>query len=124
MATIYQNRQLHCLWAANLSKRSLAYAVIEAVVKAVNLPVTLKTRLGWDERLLNAPELARLGADIHVHAGEAVVKGVPELHGAPVMATDLRASASLAVPNPFVSCSCNPNGCCILVVIRKVFVPI
>jgi len=36
-----------------------ALSLIEAVVAAVDLPVTLKTRLGWDDNLLNAPELAR-----------------------------------------------------------------
>jgi nifR3 family TIM-barrel protein len=36
-----------------------ALSLIEAVVAAVDVPVTLKTRLGWDDRLLNAPELAR-----------------------------------------------------------------
>ncbi|WP_417526103.1 tRNA dihydrouridine synthase DusB [Marinovum sp.] len=36
-----------------------ALTLIEAVVQAVDLPVTLKTRLGWDDALLNAPELAR-----------------------------------------------------------------
>ncbi|MDD9739103.1 tRNA dihydrouridine synthase DusB [Marinovum sp. SP66] len=36
-----------------------ALTLIEAVVGAVDLPVTLKTRLGWDDNLLNAPELAR-----------------------------------------------------------------
>lgn len=36
-----------------------ALSLIEAVVHAVDLPVTLKTRLGWDDTLLNAPELAR-----------------------------------------------------------------
>ncbi|HWQ85772.1 UDP-N-acetylglucosamine 1-carboxyvinyltransferase [Brevundimonas sp.] len=51
----------------------------------------------FENRFMHAPELARLGADIHVHAGEAVVRGVPELHGAPVMATDLRASVSLVI---------------------------
>ena len=51
----------------------------------------------FENRFMHAPELARLGADIHVHAGEAVVRGVEELHGAPVMATDLRASMSLVI---------------------------
>ena len=51
----------------------------------------------FENRFMHAPELARLGADIHVHAGEAVVKGVPVLHGAQVMATDLRASVSLVI---------------------------
>jgi tRNA-dihydrouridine synthase B len=41
--------------------RDLAHALtlIEAVIKAVHLPVTLKMRLGWDDRTRNAPELAR-----------------------------------------------------------------
>jgi UDP-N-acetylglucosamine 1-carboxyvinyltransferase len=51
----------------------------------------------FENRFMHAPELARLGADIHVHAGEAVVKGVETLHGAQVMATDLRASVSLVI---------------------------
>ncbi|RZI99688.1 MAG: UDP-N-acetylglucosamine 1-carboxyvinyltransferase [Brevundimonas sp.] len=51
----------------------------------------------FENRFMHAPELARLGADIAVHAGEAVVRGVPVLHGAPVMATDLRASVSLVI---------------------------
>ncbi|HZV85243.1 MAG TPA: UDP-N-acetylglucosamine 1-carboxyvinyltransferase [Brevundimonas sp.] len=51
----------------------------------------------FENRFMHAPELARLGADISVHAGEAVVRGVPALRGAPVMATDLRASVSLVI---------------------------
>ena len=51
----------------------------------------------FENRFMHAPELGRLGADISVHAGEAVVRGVGTLHGAPVMATDLRASVSLVI---------------------------
>jgi len=51
----------------------------------------------FENRFMHAPELARLGADISVHAGSAVVTGVPVLHGAQVMATDLRASVSLVI---------------------------
>ena len=51
----------------------------------------------FENRFMHAPELMRLGADIHVQAGQAVVRGVPVLHGAPVMATDLRASVSLVI---------------------------
>ncbi|MBX9576699.1 MAG: UDP-N-acetylglucosamine 1-carboxyvinyltransferase [Caulobacteraceae bacterium] len=51
----------------------------------------------FENRFMHAPELGRLGADIHVHAGEAVVRGVDHLVGAPVMATDLRASVSLVI---------------------------
>jgi UDP-N-acetylglucosamine 1-carboxyvinyltransferase len=51
----------------------------------------------FENRFMHAPELGRLGADIHVQAGEAVVRGVETLHGAQVMATDLRASVSLVI---------------------------
>jgi tRNA-dihydrouridine synthase B len=44
----------------------LAARIIEATVKAVNVPVTLKTRMGWDDRSLNAPELARIAEDLGV----------------------------------------------------------
>ena len=49
----------------------------------------------FENRFMHCPELARMGADITVRGREAVVKGVPHYVGAPVMATDLRASASL-----------------------------
>lgn len=45
--------------SALLKDLDLALGLIEAVVRAVKVPVTLKTRLGWDDKLLNAPELAR-----------------------------------------------------------------
>ncbi|WP_395647923.1 UDP-N-acetylglucosamine 1-carboxyvinyltransferase [Terricaulis sp.] len=51
----------------------------------------------FENRFMHAPELARLGAQITVHGNEAVVTGVPKLVGAPVMATDLRASVSLVI---------------------------
>ena len=51
----------------------------------------------FENRFMHAPELARLGAEISVHAGEARVTGVEALHGAPVMATDLRASVCLVI---------------------------
>jgi UDP-N-acetylglucosamine 1-carboxyvinyltransferase len=49
----------------------------------------------FENRFMHAPELMRMGADIEVHGGTATVKGVERLKGAPVMATDLRASVSL-----------------------------
>lgn len=49
----------------------------------------------FENRFMHAPELIRMGADIEVHGGVATVKGVDRLKGAPVMATDLRASVSL-----------------------------
>ena len=51
----------------------------------------------FENRFMHAPELARLGADISVHGGEARVIGVDQLVGAQVMATDLRASVSLVI---------------------------
>jgi UDP-N-acetylglucosamine 1-carboxyvinyltransferase len=51
----------------------------------------------FENRFMHAPELRRLGADITVRGSEAVVRGVPQLRGAPVMATDLRASVSLVI---------------------------
>jgi tRNA-dihydrouridine synthase B len=45
---------------------TLAAAIIEATVKAVDLPVTLKMRMGWDHASLNAPELARIAEDLGV----------------------------------------------------------
>jgi tRNA-dihydrouridine synthase B len=44
----------------------LATKLIEATVKAVKVPVTLKTRMGWDHSSLNAPELARIAEDLGV----------------------------------------------------------
>jgi tRNA-dihydrouridine synthase B len=44
----------------------LAASLIEATVKAVEVPVTLKTRMGWDHASLNAPELARIAEDLGV----------------------------------------------------------
>ncbi|WP_439560034.1 UDP-N-acetylglucosamine 1-carboxyvinyltransferase [Roseinatronobacter sp.] len=49
----------------------------------------------FENRFMHAPELARMGARIDVHGGTARVTGVERLRGAPVMATDLRASVSL-----------------------------
>jgi UDP-N-acetylglucosamine 1-carboxyvinyltransferase len=49
----------------------------------------------FENRFMHAPELMRMGAEIDVHGGHATVKGVDRLKGAPVMATDLRASVSL-----------------------------
>jgi len=44
----------------------LAAAIIDATVKAVDVPVTLKMRMGWDHMSLNAPELARIAEDLGV----------------------------------------------------------
>ena len=49
----------------------------------------------FENRFMHASELARMGADIRIDGPHATVHGVPKLGGAPVMATDLRASVSL-----------------------------
>jgi UDP-N-acetylglucosamine 1-carboxyvinyltransferase len=51
----------------------------------------------FENRFMHVQELVRLGADIAIDGKTAVVKGVQKLMGAPVMATDLRASASLVI---------------------------
>ena len=51
----------------------------------------------FENRYMHVPELARMGADIQVKGRTAVVRGVDRLAGAPVMATDLRASMSLII---------------------------
>lgn len=53
------------------------------------------TEVIFENRFMHVPELCRMGADISVRGGTAMVRGVPKLFGAPVMATDLRASVSL-----------------------------
>ncbi|MFA5026892.1 MAG: UDP-N-acetylglucosamine 1-carboxyvinyltransferase [Candidatus Methylomirabilota bacterium] len=55
------------------------------------------TETVFENRLMHVNELLRLGADITTAGNTAMVQGVPALLGAPVMATDLRASASLVV---------------------------
>lgn len=51
----------------------------------------------FENRFMHVPELCRMGANITVHGSTALVRGVPQLKGAPVMATDLRASVSLVL---------------------------
>ena len=62
---------------------------------AVSEGTSVITETVFENRFMHVSELKRLGADIEVEGTLAVVKGVKRLFGAPVMATDLRASASL-----------------------------
>jgi UDP-N-acetylglucosamine 1-carboxyvinyltransferase len=55
------------------------------------------TETVFENRFMHVPELCRMGANINVHGASAMVRGVPELTGAQVMATDLRASVSLVL---------------------------
>ena len=57
----------------------------------------LVTETIFENRFMHVQELRRLGADIEVEGNTAVIRGVEELEGAMVMATDLRASASLVL---------------------------
>jgi UDP-N-acetylglucosamine 1-carboxyvinyltransferase len=58
---------------------------------------TVVTETIFENRMMHVQELVRLGADIGVEGNTAVVRGVPKLTGANVMATDLRASACLVI---------------------------
>ncbi|MDP3936023.1 MAG: UDP-N-acetylglucosamine 1-carboxyvinyltransferase, partial [Alphaproteobacteria bacterium] len=51
----------------------------------------------FENRFMHVPELNRMGANIAIQGNIAVVRGVPKLQGAPVMATDLRASVSMVL---------------------------
>ncbi|MBM3645958.1 MAG: UDP-N-acetylglucosamine 1-carboxyvinyltransferase [Alphaproteobacteria bacterium] len=55
------------------------------------------TETVFESRFMHVPELARMGANVTIHHESALVRGVPKLRGAEVMATDLRASVSLAI---------------------------
>jgi UDP-N-acetylglucosamine 1-carboxyvinyltransferase len=58
---------------------------------------SMLTETIFENRFMHVPELTRMGARINVHGASAIVRGMPRLSGAPVMATDLRASVSLVL---------------------------
>jgi UDP-N-acetylglucosamine 1-carboxyvinyltransferase len=64
---------------------------------SVSNGASMITETIFENRFMHVPELARMGANITVHGASALVRGVKELRGAPVMATDLRASVSLVL---------------------------
>ena len=64
---------------------------------AVAEGASMITETIFENRFMHVPELNRMGADINVHGASAIVRGVEGLCGAPVMATDLRASVSLVL---------------------------
>jgi UDP-N-acetylglucosamine 1-carboxyvinyltransferase len=64
---------------------------------AVGSGLSVITETVFENRFMHVSELMRMGADILIHGNSAMVKGVPKLKGAQVMATDLRASASLII---------------------------
>ncbi len=64
---------------------------------AVAEGAAMVTETIFENRFMHVPELARMGARVNVHGASAIIRGVAKLSGAPVMATDLRASVSLVV---------------------------
>ena len=62
---------------------------------SVSHGASMVTESIFENRFMHVPELCRMGADINVHGSSAIIRGVSELSGAPLMATDLRASVSL-----------------------------
>ena len=58
---------------------------------------SMVTETIFENRFMHVPELVRMGAEINVHGASAMIRGVARLIGAPVMATDLRASVSLVL---------------------------
>ena len=68
-----------------------------SILNAVAEGTASITETIFENRFMHVQELKRLGADIEVNGNTAIVKGVKELKSAPVMATDLRASASLVI---------------------------
>ena len=69
------------------------FAALDAVADGVSTIVETI----FENRFMHMLELRRLGADVKIEGHTAVIRGVPRLSGAPVMATDLRASASLVL---------------------------
>jgi UDP-N-acetylglucosamine 1-carboxyvinyltransferase len=65
------------------------------VLMSIANGVSIISETIFENRFIHVSEFRRLGADIRISGNTAMVKGVPGLSGAPVMATDLRASASL-----------------------------
>ncbi len=67
------------------------------VLMSVAEGAAMVTETIFENRFMHVSELTRMGARINVHGSSAIVRGVAGLSGAPVMATDLRASASLVI---------------------------
>lgn len=74
----------------DLQAQMMAYMSIGSGLSVISETV-------FENRFMHVSELMRMGADIIIQRGNAVVRGVPKLHGAQTMATDLRASASLVL---------------------------
>ncbi len=78
----------HPGFPTDLQAQMMAYMSIGSGLSVISETV-------FENRFMHVSELLRMGADIAIEGGRAIVRGVPQLYGAQVMATDLRASASL-----------------------------
>ena len=67
------------------------------VLMCVAEGAAMVTETIFENRFMHVPELNRMGARVNVHGSSAIIRGVRQLSGAPVMATDLRASLSLVL---------------------------
>jgi UDP-N-acetylglucosamine 1-carboxyvinyltransferase len=74
----------------DLQAQMMAYMSIGSGLSVISETV-------FENRFMHVSELLRMGADVVIQGGNAIVRGVPVLHGAQTMATDLRASASLVL---------------------------
>ena len=74
----------------DLQAQMMAYMSIGSGLSVISETV-------FENRFMHVSELLRMGADVVIQGGNAIVRGVPMLHGAQTMATDLRASASLVL---------------------------
>lgn len=68
-----------------------------SALMAVTPGLSIITEKVFPNRFMHVPELQRMGADIAIEGASAIIKGRPQLSGAPVMASDLRASAALVL---------------------------
>ncbi|MBM3887945.1 MAG: UDP-N-acetylglucosamine 1-carboxyvinyltransferase [Verrucomicrobia bacterium] len=66
-------------------------------IMTITAGISVITEKIYPERFMHVAELGRLGADVALEGSSAIVKGVPKLSGAPIMASDLRASAALVL---------------------------
>jgi UDP-N-acetylglucosamine 1-carboxyvinyltransferase len=78
----------HPGFPTDLQAQMMAYMSVGSGLSVISETV-------FENRFMHVSELMRMGADINIQGGSAVVRGVPALRGAQTMATDLRASASL-----------------------------
>lgn len=78
----------HPGFPTDLQAQMMAYMSVGSGLSVISETV-------FENRFMHVSELMRMGADINIQGGSAIVRGVLELHGAQTMATDLRASASL-----------------------------